>query len=110
MSVTLAFTSCGTIQVPVDVKDEPLYFIKGDPRVPASFPKYAVQMHFFTPGQVQLTKEDYDPITQGQVCMPLSAFRDINTEIGKLCTQVPCNYPVVQQVRATLKTLVKLGN
>jgi hypothetical protein len=79
------------------VKDEPLYYLKGRPdALPEE--NYAVEMHFLTSGQNQLTRADWDKISQGMVAMPLSAFDDFNAEIAKLCSEVTCNYEVQQKI------------
>ena len=78
--------------VPVPIKDETLYYIKGDPAVPASFPNYAVEMHFLTSGQTDLTKAQIDAITQGMVMLSLNGFDDFNKEIADLCSQNTCSY------------------
>lgn len=91
---TLA-ASCGTA---VGIKDEPLYFLKGNPNVPASFPDYAVEMHFLTQGQADMTKAQIDAISQGMVMMPLQSFDDFNVEVGKLCSQVKCNYETTSKL------------
>lgn len=89
--------SCGKIKIPVNISDEPLYYLKG--------PSGAVEMHFLTSGQTQLTKTEWDAISEGMVAMPLSAFEDFNTEIGKLCSQVPCNYELTQKIDQLLTRL-----
>lgn len=93
--ITLALlNSCGTlIKVPVAIKDEDLYYLKE-----ASDSEWAVHMHFLSTGSDQITKDAWDKMSQGMVSMPLAAFEDFNTEIGKLCSQVPCNYEVMKKL------------
>lgn len=94
--ITALFSGCGSIQIPVDIHDETLWTIKGNPSLPSSFENYAVQVQFLTTGQIDITKNQWDAISQGKVCMNLSAFDDFNTEISKLCSQVVCDYETVQ--------------
>jgi hypothetical protein len=104
-SATLTLSSCATLQDPVEIKDEPLYYIKGNPTVPASFPDYAVEMHFLSSGQTDMTKAQIDPIIQGMVCLPAESFDDFNTEIGKLCSQVTCDYETMAKLAELVERL-----
>lgn len=104
MLLTLFCTTAGmltlngcTIQVPVDVKDEPLYFDKGA--------SGARQDFFLSPGGVDLTKEEWDATRFGMVCMGASSFEDFKTELEDLCTQIICNYQAQQAVTALKKVI-----
>jgi hypothetical protein len=101
--VASTLSSCGKIKIPVDIQDETLTYIKGDPANPATYANYAVQMHFLSSGQIDMTKDQIDALMQGSVLMPMQAFEDFNTEIGKLCSQVPCDYNLTN----LLSTLVQ---
>lgn len=99
----LALSSCGGIQDPVTISDETIYVVKGNPLDSITFPTYAVQFQFLTSGQTDLTKDNWDalfssPTSGPRVAMSLNAWDDFNTEFGKLCTQVPCNYATTQQL------------
>jgi hypothetical protein len=94
--LSILSNGCGKIHIPVDIKDETLTYIKGDPNNPATFSNYAVQMHFLSQGQVDLTKSQVDAISQGSVLMPEQAFEDFNTEIAKACSQLKCNYELTE--------------
>lgn len=97
--IILALPSCGTlIKDPVTIKDEPLYYLKE-----ASVAQWAVAMHFLTSGSVQITKDQWDAMSEGMACMPLPSFDDFNAEISKLCSQVPCNYST--QIKAFFSRL-----
>lgn len=87
---TLTLESCQTT-VPVDIKDEDLYYLKE-----ASTDQWAVEMHFLSDGQAQVSQTDWNVKSQGMVCMPLTEWSDINTEFGKLCTQITCDYEFQQ--------------
>lgn len=102
---TSALLSCSTLQAPVTVNDQDLYYLKGSPSIPASFPNYGVEMHFLTSGQSDFTKDSWDSISQGKVCMELSAFDDFNKEISDLCSQVPCDYKLLQAVHVLIDQL-----
>lgn len=94
----VSLSSCGTlIKVPVTVNDETLYYLKQ-----SSTDQWAVQMYFLSSGQSQVTQDSWNKISQGMACMSLSAFEDFNTEIGKLCSQVPCDYKYTQALTALI--------
>lgn len=104
LALLVATNDCGTlIKDPVSINDEPLYFLKQ-----ASTDQWAVQMHFLTSGQSQITQGQWNAMSQGMVAMPLSAFSDFNTEIGKLCSQIPCNYQI-QQAQKNISTLIEMA-
>lgn len=90
--VLLSVPSCGGLQVPVRIHDEDLYFLKQ-----VDEPRWAAHMHFLTEGTEQVSRTQWDAISQGMVCMPSHAFEDFNAEIGKLCSQVKCDYETLQQ-------------
>lgn len=88
LAILAATSGCGTlIKDPVTIKNEDLYYLKQ-----ASDDEWAVKMHFLTSGQSQVTKAQWEAISQGMACMSLPAFDDFNAEIAKLCSQVPCDY------------------
>lgn len=89
------------MQPPVQINDEDLYYLKGQ--------SGAVEMHFLTTGQTDLTLDQWNAIEEGMVAMPLSAFDDFNTEIGKLCSQVVCDYDTFQAWRNIYARLHKLA-
>ena len=86
--LALILSGCASIPVPVTVHDEDLYYLKG--------PSGAVEMHFLTSGETDLTVAEWDSISEGMVAMSLAAFDDFNTEIGKLCSQITCDYDLLQ--------------
>lgn len=89
----MLISSCGTlIKNPVQINNEPLYYLKE-----ASDAKWVTQMYFLTTDEDQLTHSEWDAVSAGMVCMPLKSFGDFNTEIGKLCSQVPCDYQAAIQ-------------
>ncbi len=99
---SLSLSCChAPVQVPVDISDSPLYLVKGDPNISATFGTYAVEMHFLTAGKTDLNKEQFDKVTSGLVAMPLDNWTKFDTEIAKLCSQTPCNF-------ATLALLAKV--
>lgn len=53
-------------------------------------------MHFLTAGETDLTGAEWDSISEGMVAMSLAAFDDFNAEISKLCSQVTCDYDLLQ--------------
>lgn len=91
-------SGCASIQIPVSISDEPLYFIKGRCDVQATASDFAVEMYFLTSGQTELTLNDWNAISEGMVAMPLAAWDAFNIEIGKLCSQVTCNYETQQKL------------
>lgn len=93
----LILNGCGKILIPVDIKDEALYYLKG--------PSGAVEMHFLTSGQTDLTLDQWNAISEGMVCMELSSWDDFNTEIGKLCSQIPCDYQTVEAFKKIIARL-----
>jgi len=95
---------CGSLQVPVVIKDESVYYLKGTTQLPPSDddPTYATMMHFLTSGKTPVTRYQWNAISKGKACMDLSAFADFNVEIAKLCSQVPCSY----KLQAILPRLV----
>lgn len=101
MAAMLIPSGCGQLPDPVQINDETLYFLKG--------PSGAVQMNFLTPGQVDLTKAQWDAISEGMVAMPSSAFADFDKEIGKLCSEVPCDYATVQAFHSLVAAIKLLS-
>ena len=97
ITLVTSILSCGTLQVPVTINDEDLYYLKGS--------SGAVEMHFLTSGQTDLTLDQWNAIEEGMVAMPLSAFSDFNKEIGELCSQVTCSYEVTQKFSALVARL-----
>lgn len=99
--IWVSLSACGHVDVPVDIQDEDLYYLKGE--------SGAVEMHFLSQGSTALSKPEWDAISEGKVAMSLKAFSDFNAEISKLCGQdIPCNYPVIQHFRAVYARLVAL--
>jgi hypothetical protein len=102
----LVQVSCGTlIKDPVTINDEALYYLKE-----ASPDQWAVEMHFLTSGQTQVTQAQWNAMSQGMVAMPLTEWDDINTEIGKLCSQVPCDYNTTQALSKLMTQLHSAAN
>ena len=86
--ITLGLFNGCNVQVPVTIKDEPLYFLKG--------PSGAVEMHFLSSGQTDLTVDQWNAISMGMVAMPLDSWDDFNKEIAELCSQNDCTYELQQ--------------
>ncbi len=103
--ITLALcSSCCGMPAPVDIRDEPLYYIKGRPDA-APGDQYAVQMFFLSSGQTDLTKADFDAISQGLVAMPLQSFDDFNKEIAEACSEANCDYIILAKVKSFMSRL-----
>lgn len=88
--------NCGHVKIPVAIQDITLYFIKGVPLDQNSYSNYALEEHFLDSTEADLTMTQYNSIAQGQVCMSLSDFANVNTWTGKLCSQIPCSYEIAQ--------------
>lgn len=105
LAITATASGCGTlIKVPVTIDDEDLYYLKE-----ASPTEWAVHMHFLSTGQDQVAEDAWNAQSAGKVCMLLSAFDDFNTEIGKLCSQVPCDYQTVQNLKNLIAHLKEVS-
>ena len=76
----------------MDVSNVTLYFQKGDPLLPASYPNYILEERFLTAGQSTLTKEDWDTISPGKVAMSLDDWDLVNKMVSNFCSQVTCDY------------------
>lgn len=88
--ITLALfslTSCGHIPIPVHVHDETFYYQKHTDDA-----RWVTILHFLTSGKSNMSRADWERISQGSVCMSMGAAEDFNAEIGKLCSQVDCDY------------------
>ena len=107
ISAQLLLTASCCTTIPVSVKDEPLTYVKGSLGDPSTYPEFAVLMHFLSTGQADETEAEFAPTLQNSVCMPLASFEDFNTEIGKLCSQVTCDYAALAQWRDFYGRLVK---
>ncbi len=104
--VPFALNSCCTAHVPIDIHDEALYYIKGNPDTHPE-DNYAVQMYFLSTGENQISKFEWDMISQGMVALSAQAFDDFNAEIAKLCSETPCNYEALQKIHALIKRIHK---
>lgn len=88
LGILVALSACGTLFLKhVGIENEPIYFLKQ-----ASDQEWATLMYFLTDGKSPVSREEWDKVSQGMVCMPLKSFADFNKEIGKLCSEVPCDY------------------
>jgi hypothetical protein len=74
----------------VPIKDETIYVDEGA--------SGAVQLHFLSPGKIDLTKPQWDEIRFGMACMSVNAFEDFKKEIEELCTKTPCSYKATQAI------------
>ena len=97
--VASSLNSCGTPGTPVDVPDVTLYFQKGNPALPDSFPEYILQEQFLTSGSTNMDKADWDLISQGKVAMSLSDWDKINIFVSNVCNQVECDYQALQRIQ-----------
>ena len=85
-------SACGTlITVPVPVPDMNLYYLKE-----ASEAEWVLEEHFLTTGQTQVSRAGWDSISEGIVCTELSSWAALNGAVGKLCSQVTCDYQPLQ--------------
>lgn len=103
-SISVLLNGCSTIQVPVTVQDLPLYYLKE-----ASSAEYATEFHFLTSGTIQIPQADWNNMSQGMVCTPLASWGTVNTEFGKFCTQVPCDYETTQLQNAITTRLEEVS-
>lgn len=108
-STTLALlilSSCCTAHLPVDIKDEELYYIKGLPTSQPNDSTYAVQMWFLSSGVNDLTKAQWDAISQGMVALSLQSWDNVNGYIAKLCSKPAiCNYEAQKKLAALTQRL-----
>lgn len=93
----LTLEACCNLPTNVAVNDHILYYQKQ-----ASDTDWAVEMHFLTDGTRDLSKSDWQAISEGQVCMPLSDWTDINKTISAFCSAqgITCDYQVKQALNA----------
>lgn len=67
-------------------------------------------MHFLSSGSTDLTLDQWNAISEGNVCMSLNAFGDFNAEISKLCGEVTCDYKTVQMIAELYAKMVNAKN
>lgn len=91
-SVLLGLSACCTSQS-VTINDHTLYYQKQ-----ASDQDWAVRLHFLTQGTEDLTKAQWEALSEGQVCMPLSDWSDINKMVSNFCSSphIDCSYELPQ--------------
>lgn len=102
MWAALTLSACGSLPTNVTVNDHILYYQKQ-----ASDADWAVEMHFLTDGSKDLSKADWDAISEGQVCMPLSDWTDVNKTISAFCSAqgINCDYQIKQALNAFFSRL-----
>ena len=92
--ITTALFSCT-----VAIKDEPLYLDEGS--------SGATEVHFLTPGQTDLTLDEWNSIRTGMVCESASSWGDFKAEIEKLCSLASCSYDTQQAIQSFFFRLEK---
>ena len=92
--ITTALFSCT-----VAIKDEPLYLDEGS--------SGATEVHFLTPGQTDLTLDQWNAIRTGMVCESPSSWGDFKEEIEKLCSLASCSYDTQQAIQSFFFRLEK---
>lgn len=100
----LTLSDCGSIEIPVQIKDEPLYLLEGQ--------SGAVEIHFLTGGVTDIPKKDWDAMSEGMVAMSEDSWGDFKTEIGKLCTETKCDYvtsAAIQFIEARMDSAYATG-
>ena len=80
---------CGYTRI--DINDHSLYYLKE-----ASQDKWAVNMHFLTSEEHNITHAEWDTISEGMVAMSLADWADINTTVSHVCSSpgIDCSYKV----------------
>lgn len=89
---TLALlSSCAGIPTSVEVDDHVLYYQKQ-----ASDADFVTVIHFLQQGTQTLSKSQWGAISEGQVCMPLADWGQINKMISEFCSapQINCDYQI----------------
>lgn len=75
------------------IDDLNLYYLKE-----ATDTQWALEEHFLSTGEAQISHADWDAMSQDKVCTELASWANINKAIGQLCSQVPCDYETVKLV------------
>lgn len=91
VALILVASSCGNSQIPVDIKEETFYTLRGADGAHIN--------HLFSNDTSDISLAAWNQISEGMTCVSSQGIADFKSELEKLCSEVKCNQAALDELR-----------